>query len=148
MAEYVAFLRGINVRGNNKTGIEELRQMFVSLGFASVKTVLASGNVIFETQETKTGLAQAIEQKISKSFGIDGSVILRTVDDIEALVGADPFKNIKVTPQTKLYVTFLADRPKSKTPRNRRTRTLGFCASQTARFLASSHFRRTAGQST
>lgn len=47
--EYVAFPRGINVGGNNKIGIDELRQAFISWGFASVKTVLASGNVIFET---------------------------------------------------------------------------------------------------
>jgi uncharacterized protein (DUF1697 family) len=116
MAEYVAFLRGINVGGNNKIGMEELRQAFISLGFAGVKTVLASGNMIFETQKTKAGLAQDIEQKISKSFGIDVSVILRTIDDVKVLADADPFKNIKVTPQTRLYVTFLADKPKSKTP--------------------------------
>ena len=61
MAEYVAFLRGINVGGNNKIGMEELRQAFMSVGFAGVKTVLASGNVIFETQKTKADLAQAIE---------------------------------------------------------------------------------------
>ena len=116
MAEYVAFLRGINVGGNNKIDMDELRQAFMSWGFAGVKTVLASGNVIFETQKAKDGLAQIIEQKISESFGIDVSVILRTVDDIKALAEADPFKNIRVTPQTRLYVTFLADKPKSKTP--------------------------------
>ena len=116
MAEYVAFLRGINVGGNNKIDMDELRQAFMSWGFAGVKTVLASGNVIFETQKAKAGLAQIIEQKISESFGIDVSVILRTVDDIKALAEADPFKNIRVTPQTRLYVTFLADKPKSKTP--------------------------------
>jgi uncharacterized protein (DUF1697 family) len=116
MAEYVAFLRGINVGGNNKIDMDELRQAFMSWGFAGVKTVLASGNVIFETQKAKAGLAQIIGQKISESFGINVSVILRTVDDIKALAEADPFKNIRVTPQTRLYVTFLADKPKSKTP--------------------------------
>jgi uncharacterized protein (DUF1697 family) len=116
MSEYVAFLRGINVGGNNKIDMDELHQAFMSWGFAGVKTVLASGNVIFETQKAKAGLAQIIEQKISESFGINVSVILRIVDDIKALAEADPFKNIRVTPQTRLYVTFLADKPKSKTP--------------------------------
>jgi uncharacterized protein (DUF1697 family) len=76
---YVAFLRGINVGGNNKIGMDELRQAFVSAGFANVKTVLATGNVIFESKKADAGLAQAIEQDIKKSFGIDASVILRTV---------------------------------------------------------------------
>jgi uncharacterized protein (DUF1697 family) len=112
MASYVAFLRGINVGGNNKIGMDELRQAFVSWGFANVKTVLASGNVIFEAK-ADARLARTIEQNISKSFGINVSAIVRTIDDIRALAKADPFKNIKVTPRARLYVTFLADRPKS-----------------------------------
>lgn len=57
MAEYVAFLRGINVGGNNKIGMDELRQAFMSWGFAGVKTVLVSGNVIFETKKADARLA-------------------------------------------------------------------------------------------
>ena len=49
MTKYIAFLRGINSGGNQTVRMEVLRKTFEDLGFENVKTVLASGNVIFET---------------------------------------------------------------------------------------------------
>jgi uncharacterized protein (DUF1697 family) len=49
--KYIAFLRGINVGGKNKIKMENLREVFGSLGFENVKTYINSGNVIFETDE-------------------------------------------------------------------------------------------------
>lgn len=113
MPGYVAFLRGINVGGNNMISMDKLSRAFESWGFASVRTILASGNVLFETGRAGEGLAQTIEKNIEKSFGLDGSVILRTVDDIQNMAKADPFKGIVVTPQTRLYVTFLTEKSRS-----------------------------------
>lgn len=110
MTRYAAFLRGINVGGNNLISMDDLLEAFASWGFANVKTVLASGNVIFDA---KAVTAQGIEQKMAESFGMGSSVILRTIDNLQALADADPFRGIKVTPQTRLYVTFLAEKPKS-----------------------------------
>jgi uncharacterized protein (DUF1697 family) len=115
MTQYVAFLRGINVGGNKKIGMERLRGAFASWGFANVKTLLASGNVLFETRKTDLrALTQTIERGINRTFGLEVSVILRTLDEIRVLAEANPFRNIKVTPRTRLFVTFLAEKPKSK----------------------------------
>ncbi len=55
-----------------------------------------------------------IETAIKKRFGFDVHVLLRTEKEIAALVKNDPFKRVKVTPQTRLYITFLSRPPKSK----------------------------------
>ena len=114
MTKYVAFLRGINVGGHKKISMAVLRQAFGSLDLENVKTLLASGNVLFETKATGArALTQSIEQKVRKTFGLDVSVILRTRRNLQQLLDANPFKGIKVAPQTRLFVTFLSEKPKT-----------------------------------
>lgn len=114
MTSYAAFLRGINVGGNKKISMSPLRQALETLGFQNVKTLLASGNVLFEARVTDTRtLTQRIEEKVRQVFGHDVCVILRTRYAIQQLLEANPFKKIKVTPQTRLFVTFLPGQPQS-----------------------------------
>ena len=111
---YAAFLRGINVGGNNLIKMEDLKKLFESLGFKNVKTLLASGNVKFEAEKEKPSvLAGIIEEKLEKTYGGNISVTIRSIDDIKKIVDAEPFKKITVTPQTRLYVTFLPEKAKS-----------------------------------
>ncbi|HWV98904.1 MAG TPA: DUF1697 domain-containing protein [Candidatus Acidoferrum sp.] len=106
---YVAFLRGINVGGNKLISMEDLKKAFASLGFANIRTVLASGNVVFETADTDPAVLTAgIEQKLQSRFGLEIAVRVRTAEQIQALVASKPFKKTQVTPQTRLHVTFLA----------------------------------------
>ena len=114
MTQYVAFLRGINVGGHKPVKMEELKKAFESMGFQNVKTLLASGNVLFETPDMGTdNLVKRIEEKLEMELGYKITVLLRTIEEIQNLAEADPFKNIKVTPQTRLYVTFLSEKQKS-----------------------------------
>lgn len=110
---YVAFLRGINVGGNALLKMTELKKSFESLGFTNVVPVLASGNVVFETSTTVTSvLKQRIEEKLATTFRVQIIAIVRTGPQILDLLKLDPFKNVKITPQTKLHVTFLAEETK------------------------------------
>jgi uncharacterized protein (DUF1697 family) len=114
MVRHIAFLRGINVGGHRKIKMEALRQEFESLEFQNVKTLLNSGNVLFEAHGADPdALAQKIEEKLRNTSGYEINVILRTLGEIQDLVDSDPFKDIIVTPQTRLYVTFLAESPAS-----------------------------------
>lgn len=114
MGKHVAFLRGINVGGHKPVKMDELRKTFESLGFQNVKTLLASGNVLFDAQKaTPLALTRTIESKLEATFGHKISVLLRSLGEIEKLAESCPFQNIKVTPQTRLYVTFLSEKPKS-----------------------------------
>ncbi len=114
MTSYIAFLRGINVGGKKKVSMERLRKAFESVGFQNVKTLLASGNVLFETRATDArAFTETIEQKIKQTFGLDVHVILRTRRDIQRLLDFNPFKDIRVTPYTRLFVTFLFEKPRT-----------------------------------
>jgi uncharacterized protein (DUF1697 family) len=114
---YIAFLRGINVGGNTLIRMEALKAAFAGMGLRRVRTVLASGNVVFETDQAERGaLNQEIQAMLKAAFGFDIAVILRTGAEISALIAADPFKEVAVTPNTRLHVTFLADAPASRLP--------------------------------
>lgn len=110
MASYVAFLRGINVGGHHRLKMADLRREFAAWGFQNVKTVLASGNVLFDARDTEpAALAATVRKGINETFGMDVSVVVRTLDQIKALVDQNPFNGITVTPETRRYVTLLAD---------------------------------------
>jgi uncharacterized protein (DUF1697 family) len=105
--KYVAFLRGINVGGKNKIKMENLREVFASLGFETVKTYINSGNVIFETVETAgKELAAKIESAIEKEFALKIKVIVREMSEIENIVANNPFAG-QFENEKDLHVFFL-----------------------------------------
>jgi uncharacterized protein (DUF1697 family) len=115
MTKYVLLLRGINV-GGKMVSMETLRTMLGSLGYTNVKTLLNSGNVIVETKEQdENSISTTVEKEIEKVFGFTVDVLVRSMEDIQALVAREPFKNVKITPDTRLYVTFLSQAPWIKT---------------------------------
>jgi uncharacterized protein (DUF1697 family) len=107
---YVAFLRGINVGGNSVIKMADLKAAFARMGFRDVRTVLASGNVIFAAiaKDSKM-LAKEIEAGMKKTFGKDFGVVVRSLDYLKKLQSLEPFKEIRATPSAKFYVTFLAE---------------------------------------
>lgn len=109
--EYVAFLLGINV-GRRIVKMAELKAMLENIGYTDVRTVLASGNAIFTTKQTKPeALVKTLEAALRTTFGFEIGVIVRTMDELRAMQKAHPFTGVKVTPQTRRYVTFLSERP-------------------------------------
>jgi uncharacterized protein (DUF1697 family) len=106
MGKYVALLRGLNV-GGHLVKMEALRACFSDLGFENISTVLATGNVRFETEKSNPQLLQAqIEEAFLTTFGFESRVCLRLESEIKSLIESDPFKDIVVTPITRLYVSF------------------------------------------
>jgi uncharacterized protein (DUF1697 family) len=105
---YVAFLRGINVGGNKVIKMDALKAAFEKIGMKKVKTLLASGNVMFESAEADAGVvARKIETGLEKILGHKVGIVLRTIEELEALEKRNPFKGVTVTPSTRLWVTFL-----------------------------------------
>ncbi len=106
---YVAFLRGINVVGNTMVRMDDLKKAFASLGFTKIRTVLASGNVVFETLKADQAvLTRKIEQKLQSTFGLEIAVMIRTAPAIQALIASKPFRKARLTAKTKCHVTFLS----------------------------------------
>jgi uncharacterized protein (DUF1697 family) len=110
---YAAFLRGINNLGQKPVKMDELKKAFESLGLKNVKTLLASGNVVFDSPNSSpSALAKTIEEKLKKKLGHEIVVLIREIGELKRLAEINPFKGIKLTPQTRLYVTFLSEKPK------------------------------------
>jgi uncharacterized protein (DUF1697 family) len=112
MQNYLAILRGINVSGQKKVNMNELKELFSGLGFINVRTYIQSGNVIFEHESSdQKELISLIEQKIREKFGFDVSVLIRTAGELKAAIESNPFINMPGMDEEKLYITFLADEP-------------------------------------
>lgn len=114
MITYIALLRGINVSGQKIIKMTELKTMFESMQFGHVRTYIQSGNVIFETDETDTGkLVRAIEAEITRTFGFDVVVVMRTADELEAVIERNPFAAAIDSEDGRVYVSFLSAEPTS-----------------------------------
>lgn len=110
ITKHIALLRGINVGGHHKVPMAELRSELEKLGFSNIVTLLNSGNVIFEATET-TDFETKIEARLQKVFGFPIPVILRNFEEISAMIKSNPFENIEVTENTRLYISFLKNDP-------------------------------------
>lgn len=115
--KYVALLRGINVGGAKKVGMTDLVDVLEKNGFEKVKTLLNSGNVVFDCGETSVAeITKKLSEILAKKFGFEIPVIIRTMKEIERLIAEDPFKSVKITPDTRLYVTFLGNKMEHPKP--------------------------------
>jgi uncharacterized protein (DUF1697 family) len=93
MPSHVALLRGINVGGNNKVAMADLREVVASLGHTGVSTYIQSGNVLFTAQEADTGaLAAGLEQAIAQAFGLKPRVIVLTRAELAQVISDNPYR--------------------------------------------------------
>jgi uncharacterized protein (DUF1697 family) len=108
---YVALLRGIGPSNPNMRG-EKLAGVFKKLGFKNVHTVIASGNVVFDSSKGAAVLEEMIEAALPKELGFKSTTIVRSRAGLEALAKKDPFKRVKDERPNYLVVTFFKDRRK------------------------------------
>jgi uncharacterized protein (DUF1697 family) len=88
---YVALLRGINVGGTNLIKMPALRACFESQGFGDVATYIQSGNVLFSARSPdQLALTHRIEAALSKSFPYRSTVVVRSIDQMKAIVDGAP----------------------------------------------------------
>jgi len=90
MTRYVALLRGVNV-GGVTIKMSDLAELVSGLGYSDVKTVLASGNVLFTSSDAAAGAKSALQAALRTRFGYEAWVHVLTVDAIRRLVAAYPF---------------------------------------------------------
>ena len=96
MTRYAAFLRGVNL-GKRTVKSAELKTAFEGLGLENVKTLLASGNVLFDAKASKS-LKEKIEAGLKAEFSFEVPIVLRTVDELKAMVAAFRQSCINPTP--------------------------------------------------
>ena len=111
MPRYAAFLRGV-MPTNCK--MPALKAAFEAAGFTDVKTVLGSGNVVFDARSSsEAALQQKAEAAMQDQLGQAFLTIVRPIEQLRKLLASDPYKPFKVRPTAKRIVTFLRGRPKA-----------------------------------
>jgi uncharacterized protein (DUF1697 family) len=112
MSLYVAFLRGMNL-GKRRIKNDELRGEFEQLGFGSVATFRASGNVVFESpRKSEAALTKTIEAGLAESLGYEVPVFLRSGAEVAAIAAREPFDAKRVAASKgKLQVSLLLKKP-------------------------------------
>ena len=108
---WIALLRGINVGGHRKVPMANLRELCAGLGFTSVRTYIQSGNVVFRSRAGSATVASRLREGILRTFGFDVAVVVRTLDELDAVVEANPFLAEGTPDPTRLHVTFLEEGP-------------------------------------
>jgi uncharacterized protein (DUF1697 family) len=108
MVRHVALLRGVNVNGIAIKSAD-LKALFADeLGFGAVRTLLASGNVLFDTDEADApALRKRIEQALRKRFGYDAWIVLLTQKQVAAMAKAYPFE--RIDDERHPYIVFGSD---------------------------------------
>lgn len=104
MKKYCAFLRGVNVGGNRTIKMQEVKEILQKIPLHNIQTILASGNVYFESNEKDTSI---LEKKIKTVLDVE--VLVRSEEEILNLIQRSPFENTSIADQ-KFYVSFLGEK--------------------------------------
>lgn len=111
--KYISMLRGINVSGQKKIKMADLKALYENLGFANVITYIQSGNVIFESGDSDMAhLISRIEKTIEEKYGFHVPVDIRTNREMEKIINYCPYEEAGVEKNgSKVLVTFLLSVP-------------------------------------
>jgi uncharacterized protein (DUF1697 family) len=94
--------------------MQVLKEAFEGLGFQNVRTVIASGNVIFDAEPaSEKDLEQTIEEALPDAIGFEADTIVYTLDELQRLAKSSLARDMKVTAKARPFVTFLKEPPRS-----------------------------------
>jgi uncharacterized protein (DUF1697 family) len=102
----VALLRGVNL-GGRKVVMSELREICESAGFSDVRTLIASGNLVLNAKEKGAKLEAKLEKVALDGLGLKTDVFVRDLDQLDAVIAANPFKPFAKTNPNFLVVNFM-----------------------------------------
>ena len=91
MTAYVALLRGVNLVGKSTLRMADLKAIAEDLGLDNVRTYIASGNLLFTSGEAEEELRRLLEKDLQTHMSKEMRVMLRTADEMEQVVRANPF---------------------------------------------------------
>ena len=113
MQNFISILRGINMGGQKKILMSDLKTLYQSLQFKDVETYIQSGNVVFQsdTKYFDIEIAKNIKKVIDKRYGFPAPVIIRRREELQNIISDNPFLKDENIDTKKLHVTFLSDTP-------------------------------------
>jgi uncharacterized protein (DUF1697 family) len=110
VTRYVALLRAVNLGSHKKIAMPALRELLTGLGYTGVATYLQSGNAVFTADAPAVRVAADVEERLAAEVGLRTEVILRTADELAAVVDRNP---LRVGDPAKFTTWFLLEPPTS-----------------------------------
>jgi uncharacterized protein (DUF1697 family) len=91
MGAFIALLRAVNVGGTGKLPMSELKAMCEELGFAAVRTYIASGNVVFTSRKSEAAIKSALDKRLQTYAGAPVGVLVRSAAEMAQISADNPF---------------------------------------------------------
>ena len=91
MGSFVALLRAVNVGGTGKLPMSDLKGICEELGFAAVRTFIASGNVVFTSRKSEAAIKAALEKRLEAYAGKPVGVVVRSAAEMAQVLSDNPF---------------------------------------------------------
>jgi uncharacterized protein (DUF1697 family) len=94
MGSWIALLRAVNVGGTGKLPMGELKTMCEELGFAAVRTYIASGNVVFSSRKSEAAIKSTLEKRLAQYAGKPVGVLVRSAEEMAQVASQNPFPKL------------------------------------------------------
>lgn len=112
MARHIVLLRGINLVRTNRISMAALRTALEAAGFREVRTYLQSGNVLLTGSASPQQVAKRVRTLIKREFGFDIAVVVRSRDELDAVVQRNPLAIVAKDPRRHLVTFLTAELPR------------------------------------
>ena len=110
MSRHILLLRGINLGPNRRVAMPRLREVLEQAGFEDVRTYVQSGNIVLSSDAAPGAVAERCQRVIAEEFGFDVPVVIRTRDELAAVVKRNPLGKVATDPK-RYQVSFLDGKP-------------------------------------
>ena len=108
MPTLISLLRGVNVSGHRRVSMADLKALYESLGYQTVRTYLQSGNVVFDAPGADAEKhARAIEKAIARDLGHEVGVVVKAARSFSKVAATNPFVGQAGFDDEFLHATFL-----------------------------------------
>lgn len=115
MTTYIILLRGINVSGQKKIKMSDLRTMLQKLDFSAISTYIQSGNIVLKSDTTSPKeISQKIKEGIYATFGYDVPVLVNTIYELKEIIKQTPFEEDNELETKKWYYVLLQEVPNTE----------------------------------
>lgn len=108
MTRYVALLRAVNVAGTGKLPMAKLKAIGEACGFAKVRTFIASGNLLFDSNQSEADVTTLIAERVAAYFGSLVPLFVRSAAEMAAVTADNPFAD---EPPNRVVAHFMASAP-------------------------------------
>ena len=115
MTTLIALLRAVNLPGHKSVAMSDLREFATELGFADVRSILQSGNLVFRSQTRSCArLERVLETEAENHLGLKTDFFVRTAEEWQSVIARNPFTEEARRDPGHLLVMFLKDAPEMK----------------------------------